>query len=46
MQIVDLAQKIIVECRNWTKKIVELQKFRVLVDVDFSEKNVVECRIY
>ena len=43
MQIVDLAQKIIVE--NGQKNIVELQKFGVPVDVEFSEKKVVECRI-
>ena len=31
---------------NGQKNIVELQKFRVLVDVEFSEKKVVECRIW
>ena len=45
MQIVDLAQKSWQNVENGQKNIVELQKFRVLVDVEFSEKKVVECRI-
>ena len=46
MQIVDLAIFQVVECRKDAKKVVELQKLKVIVDVEIFENKLVECRFF